>query len=239
VNVQRTTDVKPVLGDPVRRFTDRTFGRYLRSLDLTHLPIGPAWTRVLDVANAGYDTHADQDEAVKAANELEHLTEEDDEFAEQLAEKHPHITPGTALWNHFVAVDSKFEFTKKLAEEKIEHYFPDIEVPAWSKTQKINCDELYRSRWFSGRIRTPLLRSIAGNGEHVRKIPYIALSLVQVVTEREPYIFVECYEQGVEKFGRVKGSEYSLRLTEAAEIAHNLLALIDVAHGTETTVGSE
>ena len=161
-----------------------------------------------------------------------HHDVEDTDLATYMAEFHPKIKPGSALW-HLHARDFDYA-TVENKGNVLNVLYPELEAPAWSDAgETYESPTPARSLWRSVPIRLNL-REERGvrHAENTVTFAHLSAYLMQEVSESEPCVNVtrRVYLNDDQRWKEW----HAVRLTvsEATEFAHLLLLLVDIATDT-------
>ncbi|WP_155957041.1 hypothetical protein [Rhodococcus sp. UNC23MFCrub1.1] len=164
-------------------------------------------------------------------NQIEDATQS--EFADYMARNYGKVRPGSALWQLYAKERASDQARFVKATSVVEELYPELQCPRWAEEEETrNCVIPALSKWVSAPLRV-LLRSEWGytnEGVNTLALAHLDATLMRTLIGTEPYIQVTHHANphdaanALEKLDTIK-----LTLSEAAELAHGLLLLLDIA----------
>lgn len=163
----------------------------------------------------------------------------DEEFAAYMKAEHPQIEKDSANWNlikrgydqeNMIDGDSPFDLACKIWRA-----VTDSPIPSWASGANLKWIFPSQAAVFSAPARVSVLGTRSnvyeGNdGSCSVRTGRLDVWLYQRPTQHTPWItFNRWWNTKDGDFEMVKGSDASLTLTEAAELAHVLLLMVDIA----------
>lgn len=186
---------------------------------------------VIEGEPAETNTHVGEPPMPDSVDQTTHENTAQSEFAEYMAEDFPDVKPGSALWQLYAKERAGEDLCFMKATEIVEKLFPDAAAPEWAEgAETRNYYTPSMSNWQSIPVRVPLRRESGHADEHVGFAPaHVSAALMQMMTSHEAYIQVDHTKEAIEGRGLERVNKMIMTLGEAAELAHGLLLLLDVA----------
>lgn len=144
------------------------------------------------------------------------------------------FTPGSALW----------KLERRAFDYETDVHCGPVELAAGPRPYWADPNSDFVSQYGNGGIVSsrPWLQRLDLHPGHLigdhRRSATARLNLMQKASEVDPIVILNRFaeQHGIEGISKVAGSEFRFTLDEAAELAHLLLLIVDVARGTNDDI---